>query len=221
MIKQLIDTHFAGHYKLGRAVTIDENHTTDIRFDLNENSGTAIVAFGSGSASFENDAQRDITVLDYEGYIDKYAGTQFHTGRMKCDCILESEAGATVILDEITSSVSGIENLQKPITGKKEYPGGKFEKVEQQLLVSLQTLHDVPEIAHHIDTQLKRVCLCSYKLYTSGTLALIGDPVAAFTRGMTEAERQSGENGVKISCPQIEALGFEYRRISHAFAYNI
>ena len=87
--------------------------------------------------------------------------------------------------------------------------------------MSLQTLHDVPEIAHHLDTQLKRVCLCSYKLYTSDTMALIGDPVTAFTRGMTEAERQSGENGVKISCPQIEALGFEYRRISHAFAYSI
>ena len=126
MIKQLIDNHFASHYKLGRVVTIDENHTTDSRFDLNENSGTAIVAFGSGSASFENDAQRDITVLDYEGYIDKYSGTQFHAGRMKCDCILESETGSTVILDEITSSVSGIENLQKPITGKKEYLGGKF-----------------------------------------------------------------------------------------------
>ncbi len=44
MIKQLVDTHFAGHYKLGRVVTIDENHTTDSRFDLNEHSGTAIVA---------------------------------------------------------------------------------------------------------------------------------------------------------------------------------
>ena len=221
MIKQLVDTHFAGHYKLGRVVTIDENHTTDSRFDLNEHSGTAIVAFSSGSASFENDARQDITVLDYEGYIDKYTGTQFHTGRMKCDCILESETRSTVILDEITTSVSGIENLQKPITGKKEYPGGKFEKVEQQLLVSLKTLYYVPEIAIHLDSQLKRVCLCSYKLYTSSAMAFIGDPITAFTRGMTEAERQSGGNGVKISCPKIEALGFEYRRISHAFAYSI
>lgn len=221
MIKQLIDTHFAEHYKMGRVATIDENHTTDNRFDLNENSGISIVTFGNGTASFENDNQQDIAVLDYESYIDKYAGTQFHAGRMKCDCILESEAGSTVILDEITSSLGGIENLQKPITGKKEYPGGKFEKVEQQLLVSLQTLHDVPEIAHHLASQLKRVCLCSYKLYTSDTMALIGDPVKAFTRGMTVAERQSGENGVKISCPQIEAFGFEYRRISHTFAYSI
>ena len=221
MIKQLIDTCFARHYKLGRVVTIDENHTSESHFDLKESSGATIVTFGSGAASFGNDSQRLITVLDYEGYIDKYSGTQFHTGRMKCDCILESEAADTVILDEITSSVSGVENLQKPIIGKKVYFGGKFEKVEQQLYDSLKTLHEVPEIALHLNSQLKRVCLCSYKLYTSDTLALIGNPVMAFTRGMTEAERQSGENGVKISCPHIEALGFEYRRISHSFVYKI
>ena len=221
MIKQLIDTHFAGHYKLRRVVTIDENHTSESRFDLKEKGGAIIVEYGRGAASFGNDSQRDITVLDYEEYIDKYSGTQFHTGRLKCDCIMESEVGATVILNEITSSVSGLENLHKPIIGKKEYPGGKFEKVEQQLFMSLKTLHDVPEIAHHLDSQLKRVCLCSYKLYTSDTLALIGDPITAFTRGMTEAERQSGENGVKISCPQIEALGFEYRRISHSYVFHI
>lgn len=223
MIKQLIDTHFADHYKLGRVVTIDESHTSKSRFDLKEDGGVVIVDFGNGSASFDNDAQREIIVLDYEGYIDKYKGTHFHqdSGRLKCDCVLESETSTTVILDEITSSSGGVENLHKPIFGKKEYAGGKFEKVEQQLLVSLQTLFDVPEIALHLASQSKRVCLCSYKLYSSATLALIGDPVSAFTRGMMEAERQSGENGVKISCPQIELFGFEYRRISHSFVYKI
>ena len=200
--------------------TIDESHTSDSLFDLDDD-GMAIVAFGSGQASFSNESQKDIVILDYEGYIDKYAGTKFHNGLRKCDCILESESGATVILDEMTSSNRGLENLQKPIQGKRVYPGGKFEKVEQQLLVSLQTLHNVPEIALHLDSQSKRVCLCSYKLYASEELSLIGNPVIAFSRGQAEAERQTGENGVKISSPRIEAMGFEYRRISHSFVFSI
>lgn len=221
MIKTLIDMHFASHYGLGREVTIDEVHTTESRFDLSENDGASVVAYGSGYASFGNAPQSDIAVLDYEGYIDKYAGTAFQNGRGKCDCILESDAGMTVILDEITSSSSGVENLQKPIHGRKNYEGGKFEKVEHQLLVSLQTLKGVPEIAAHLDAQTKKVCLCSYKLYTSEEMNLIGNPVSVFSRGQVEAERQTGENGVKISSPQIEAMGFEYRRISHSYIYSI
>lgn len=222
MIKTLIDTHFASRYGLGREVKIDEVHTTESRFDLSENDGVSVVAYGSGYASFGNEPQRDIAVLDYEGYIDKYAGkVLFHNGRGKCDCILESDAGMTIILDEITSSASGVENLQKPIHGRKNYEGGKFEKVEHQLLVSLQTLRGVPEIAAHLDAQTKKVCLCSYKLYTSEEMALIGNPVNVFSRGQTEAERQTGENGVKISSPEIEAMGFEYRRISHTYTYSI
>lgn len=221
MIKTLIDTHFAAHYGLGRVVTIDEIHTAETRFDLKSDAGITIVEQGLGFASFYSEAGDDVSVLDYEKYIDKYAGTAFHTGRRKCDCILESENGAAVILDEITSSNSGIENLQEPITGRRVYAGGKFEKAEQQLLVSLQTLHEVPEIATHLDTRVKRVCLCSYKLYSSSEQNLIGNPVSVFSRGLSEAGRQTGENGVKISSPEIEALGFEYRRISHSFVYSI
>lgn len=221
MIKTLIDMHFASHYGLDRVVTIDEVHTTRSHFDLSENGGASVVDYGSGYASFGNEDGCDIAVLDYEGYIDKYAGTVFHNGMGKCDCILESDAGMTVILDEITSSASGMENLQKPIHGRKDYEGGKFEKVEHQLLVSLQTLGGVPEIAAHFEKQTKKVCLCSYKLYTSEEMALIGNPVSVFGLGQAEAERQTGENGVKISSPQIETMGFEYRRISHSYIYSI
>lgn len=221
MIKHLIDLHFAGYYKLRRVVTIDEVHTNDSRFDVRGENGTMVIAYGSGFASFSNDAQTDISVLDYEGYIDKYVGTTFHTGRMKCDCILESETGETVILDEITSSSNGVENLQKAIIGNRSFPGGKFEKAERQLIESLQTLNDVPEIAAHFAKQTKRVCLCSYKLYSSEEQSLIGNPVSVFSQGQSEADRQAGENGVKISCPQIEAMGFEFRRISHAYTYCI
>jgi len=221
MIKQLIDLHFAKYYNLGRVVTIDESHTKDSCFDLKCENGILVVAHGEGFASFNNTAQYNIAILDYEGYIDQYSGTAFHTGRMKCDCILESEDDATIILDEITSSKSGIGNLQKPIMGKKSFSGGKLEKAERQLIASLQTLNGVPQIASYLAKQTKRVCLCSYKLYTSAEQALVGNPVDVFSRGQAEAERQAGESGVKISCPQIEALGFEYRRISHSYTYCI
>ncbi len=221
MIKTLIDTYFAKHYGQGRVVTIDESHTKEKLFDLKSDNGVTIIEAGKGFASFRNEATRDIAVLDYEKYIDKYTGSKFYNGRRKCDCILESENGSTIILDEITSSDSGIENLLKPITDRRAYTGGKFEKAEQQLLVSLQTLSDVPEIKAHFAAQSKRVCLCSYKLYTSDELELIGNPVKVFSRGQALTERQTGENGVKISSPKIEELGFEYRRISHSFVYSI
>lgn len=221
MIKALIDTYFASHYGQRRVVEIDEIHTTDSHFDLREEDGVVVVEAGSGYASFGNEDRHDIAVLDYEGYIDKYAGTKFHEKRLKCDCILESESGRTIILDEITSSGRGMGKLLEPISGKREYPGGKFEKVEQQLFVSLQTLSDVPEIAAHFSAQAKRVCLCSYKLYTFDELELIGNPVSVFARGQAEAERQAGEDGVIISSPKIEALGFEYHRISHNYTYAI
>ena len=140
---------------------------------------------------------------------------------MKCDCILELEGESTVFLDEITSLNKGIENLRKAIFGKKTFPGGKFEKAENQLIESLKTLSAVPEIASYFAQQRKKVCLCSYKLYNSDELTLIGDPVSVFSRGQLEADRQAGENGVKISSPQIEAMGFEYRRISHSYTYRI
>lgn len=221
MIKQLIDSHFASCYHLGRVVAIDESYTKEHHFDLNGEKDALVVAFGEGRASFYNNAQSEVSILDYEGYIDKYAGTAFHTGRLKCDCILESEKGAIVILNEITSSNSGMENLQKAITGKRSYPKGKFEKAENQLLESLQTLSGVPEIAAYFAKKTKRVCLCSYKLYASDEQSLIGNPVSVFSRGQAEADRQAGENGVKISSPMIEAFGFEFRRISHSFSYCI
>ncbi len=223
MIKALIDFYFAGHYHLGREVTIDESHTSERKFDLDGTIGACILPFGAGQASFSNESQQDISVLDYEGYINKYSGTKFYMGRGKCDCILESESVATVVLNEITSSVSGMGNLTLPIFSKKgkTYSGGKFEKAEYQLLVSLQTLLDVPHIAAHLAKQTKRVCLCSYKLYTSKEQSIIGNPVAVFGLGQSEAERQTGEDGVKISCPDIESLGFEYRRISHCFSFSI
>lgn len=221
MIKQLIDSHFARNYHFRRVVTIDESRTKEERFDLKGENGASVVAYGGGFASFKNDSHNEIAVLDYEGYIDKYAGSAFHKGRLKCDYILESEKEATVIFNEITSSNRGIENLQKAITGRKSYPGGKFEKAENQLFYSLQTLSGVPEVAAYFEKQAKKVCLCSYKLYVSEEQSLIGNPVSVFTRGLSEADMQAGENGVKISSPQIEAFGFEFRRISHSYTFNI
>lgn len=100
-------------------MTIDESHTSERKFDLDGTIGACILPFGAGQASFSNESQQDISVLDYEGYINKYSGTKFYMGRGKCDCILESESVATVVLNEITSSVSGMGNLTLPIFSKK------------------------------------------------------------------------------------------------------
>ena len=228
MMKNLIDKYFAVHYHLHRVVAIDEETTQEEQFDLRDES-PFLFPFGDGYASFGNANKDKIHVLFYEEYIQKYAGTHFENGRLRCDFIVHGEPSAAIILNEITSSGKGMDDLKKPIlkkdkrTGNKiiVYAGGKLEKAETQLLQSLQTLNEVPEIGSFFDAQLRKICLCSYKLYTSVDLTLIGNPVEAFNQGMAMIERETGENGTIVSCPDIENLGFEYRRISHNYSFRI
>ena len=224
MIKELINTYFARHYGLQRASSIDDVSTNEPRFDLLDKT-PIIFPFGSGYASFANASNDDIHILLYEKYIDGFRGTHFETGRKRCDFIIYDTKSSFVALNEITSTNKASEGLKKPITKNDKntiiFEGGKFEKAEKQLLESLKTLRDVDEIKIHLDSQSKRICLCSYKLYTDDTLNVIGNPVSAFNRNQTVIERETGENGIIISCPEIESLGFEYRRISHNYSFKI
>lgn len=223
MIKHLIDSCFAAYYNLHRRPeVIDDHHTNDASFDLEDNVGNPIVSFGAGIASFSNNMSKNIMVLEYERYIDKYNRTKFHSGRKKCDFVLEEDDGTTVILNELTSSSAGMKNLVKPIVDKKNtYQGGKFEKAEKQLLESLKTLHDIPAIGSYLAGINKKICLCSYKLNMGVNLSAIGNPVKTFSLGQTLAGRLVGEDGILISSPDIEKLGFEYRRISHDYAFKL
>lgn len=204
-MKRLIDMYFRNHYGLKNDVEIECEIVQEEAFELTE---------GEGRAKFQNAAKNPIEILDYESYIGKFK--KFAIGRKRCDKLLSDATSGCVILNEITSSVDGLDNLSLP---DKIYPGGKFEKVKDQLASSLETLVDVPEIKQHFDQQKVRVCLCSYRLYT-GTLP-ISDPRKTFHRPLVVVAKATGENGAKLSCPSVEKWGFEYRRISYDYAFPL
>lgn len=100
---------------------------------------------------------------------------------------------------------------------------GKFEKIAYQLADSVQTLMDIPQIGEYFNKLQKKICLCSYKLYTQNDKRerIIKTNLNSFNRYSKIEAKQTGENGAILSCPQIEKFGFEYRRISHNYAFSI
>lgn len=134
-----------------------------------------------------------------------------------CDFLIVSDESATnFILIEITSALGGTFNLRKPILSKKTnevlFPGGKYEKVENQLADSLSTLMAVPSINSKIANYNRKICLMGYKItpYTE-EIERIRHP---FQRYLAIEMAETNNNGAIIHHAQIEALGFEYRRIS-------
>ena len=136
----LLKQELPAHYGLHRSVVeVPAECTDELRFDLADGHDTMIVAYGSGNVSFDRSCRTIVQVIGYEGYLNGWAGTGFERGRLRCDFIVyDAEKNGFFILNEQTSATGSIRNLQKPIldkkTGNVRFPGGKYEKVEAQLI---------------------------------------------------------------------------------------
>lgn len=222
-MKNLLENDLPAFYGVGRRCTCDENTTSLSEFDLTEDDTQFVVDYKKGYASFCGNSF-NLSVVNYDTYIGKFAGTRIADGRRRCDFIMiDKDADSIIVLCEVTSSLGGIENLSRPIrktqkdgTTMVAFPKGKYQKVELQLYQSLETLTNVPSISLYINNKKRKVCLMSYLIKRTENNA-----VNAFNRNrMMEAE-EAGENGAQISCPQIEQFGFDYYRISHAYSFRI
>ena len=130
-------------------------------------------------------------------------------------------------MNEQTSTTGSIRNFLKPIIDKKtkniRFPGGKYEKVEAQLAHTLCTLQAVPTIKAFVETFSRKVCLMSYILLSPEEEKKdISGAMRAFSVRYKQVEaRETGEDGALLVNPNLNAKGFEYRRISHEYSFRL
>lgn len=221
-MKNLLENDFPAYYKVGRRRGCDEIVTSMPEFDLVDDKDDWVVDYKTGAASFYNNLA-SLSVINYEKYIGKYAGTKISDGKRRCDFILTDKGDNLIVLCEITSTIGGVENLSLPITStdkagsiKTMFPQGKYQKVEQQLYQSLDNVIQVPSIREYIAKKRKKVCLMSYLIKPAGDRA-----VDAFNRNRMVESEEAGEEGAQISLPQVERYGFKYYRISNQYSYKL
>lgn len=225
-MKTLLENDFPAHYGVGRRHSAIELTTSEGLFDLIDASVGYIVPAGDGYVTFRNGGH-NLSIIAFENYLNKFAGTKISDGKRRCDFIMtDYDADALVMLCEITSATVNIENLSRPITKEDKngnevvvFPEGKYEKAELQLFETLSNIMPVPAIEHYIQQKKRRICLMAYKINPpKGETSVTID---AFTRARIIESKEAGDRGAQISSPQIEAYGFEYRRICHGYPFSL
>lgn len=174
---------------------------------------------GEGKVVFFNNKGL-LDVLCYEAFISACKRPRsFQEGRKRCDYLLyhqESNEGV-FLLNEITSAKGKIENLMKSL---EHYEGGKLEKAERQLAESLKTLMEVPSVETFINKYPKRICLVSYRVFSS-QLADINEFVKPFNRFAQIEQTATKGNGAVLKSAEINQMGFEYRRICYPEVFTL
>ncbi len=224
-MRTLLNNDFVKEYGILTQPIADEVRTTDEDFDLTDmKSPIKSLPLNRGSFSLHN-THGELSVIHYEDFIDQCKKPRsFYEGRKKCDYLLtHTESMHTAMLVEITSALGNTDKLKKPIVyGKTQvvlYPGGKYEKCEDQLYQSLCDLKQVAAIASKLDAYDQKICMMAYIInpYTDSDL-LRRNP---FLRYLHVEAKETADNGAVLPSPRIEALGFEYRRIEHSHVFSI
>lgn len=218
-IKLLLESDFVAHHKVHSVVQADCLTTDCEKFDLDDMpSPIQIIPFGEGKVSFVNDTYGELEIAAYEKFIDQCKKpSSFLKGRMKCDylAVHEDDFGYAMLI-ELTSALGSDENLSMPID---KFKGGKNEKSEYQLTNSLKDLLSVDSIKTYFESKAQRVCLMAYRVnpHTDPDY-LMKHP---FERYLQIESKTTGEDGALMESSAINALGFEYRRINHNYAFRL
>lgn len=224
-VKDLLDRAFKEHYRISSPCRAEVVVTVATDFDLDDGQVVSVLPIGSGKFSFHGTVSDDVAIAAYDHFVNQcVAPPSFLRGRMKCDYLLirEGVQGLSLLL-EITSGLGSSAALHTPILDNRKeqvrYPGGKYEKVEDQLSHSLQDLLSVPEISAFLMTQPNRICLMSYKIIPhTDSDYLMKHP---FERYLLVESEETKDNGAVISCTAIEDQGFEFRRICHPYVFSV
>lgn len=225
---ELLRQDFPYHYGLHkRNIIVPYETTHEEHFDLIDGGDTMLVPYNTGNVSFDHAEQTEIEVVNYEKFLNGLSGTAFERGRKRCDFVLYEIGGSGqsfFLLNEQTSTLGSTDNLSIPVVDKKKnvvYPGGKYEKVEVQLSETLKTLKAVSGIKAFIDKYQRKICLMSYVI-NPRQQGYVSSARYTFSARYRQVEaRMTGENGAILEQPTINAEGFEYRRISHAYPFKL
>lgn len=227
MMKNLLENDFVTSLNVKSHPIADCLNVSSTEFDLDDmDSPINELAFGEGKVSFRNNTFGNIQVIAYENFIDQCVNPKsFLVGRKKCDYLMiHANSSGYVLLLEVSSALGDSSNLSQPILSKGKnkrvvYSGGKFQKCEEQLCSSLSDLMSVPSIKNILSSKERKVCLMGYRInpHTDRDY-LLKHP---FERYLHVEMKATAEKGALLPSPEINALGFEYRRISHVFAFDL
>lgn len=214
-VKSLFIGDFVTHYGITTAVVADEYHADKQLFELEDKLGNPIVSYGQGIVRFGN-IPGGVDIFAYERFINS-TDNSFQNGLNRCDYLLSSSSSNYVVcLIELTSSTKGLQGLSIP---KSDLPGGKIKKMERQLLVSLRTMLDVPAIAADCAARQHRICIGAYRVLRHlSKKQRIKFPT---NRYLLIEEQETKPNGAHVSFPALEALDFEYYRITHGGTFRL
>ena len=226
-ISELLSSDFLDFYQVRRGrITVVSQLVRCNSFDLDDDmSQTSFVKeVGQGKLTFVGNKEY-IEVVAYDDFFKQIKKpVAFVSSHKHCDYLIVSdETMENFLFVELTSALGGTYNLKKPIANKKTgaiaFPGGKYQKVEEQLADSLDTLMAVPNIRGKIDGYQRRICLMGYKIIPYDEDAKrITHP---FQRYLTIEMAETGSNGAIVHNTKIESLGFEYRRISNDATFSL
>lgn len=225
-ISELLASDFLDFYHVTKGqirVVCQLIHSEAFDLDDEQDSITFVKEAGQGKLSFTGNHEQ-IEVVAYDDFFKQIKKPRaFAESHKQCDFLIVSDESATnFLLIEITSALGGTFNLRKPILNKKTgevlFPGGKYEKVENQLADSLRTLMAVPSINGKIANYNRKICLMGYKIipYTEEIMRI----THPFQRYLAIEMAETNNNGAIIRNAQIEAMGFEYRRISNDAVFS-
>ena len=228
-MKDLLEKDFVAFHNVNSVVTCDITLCSDKKFDLDDDINY-VKPYQQGKVSFVNESQTSKEIIPYEKFIDACEKpSSFKQGRKKCDFLVNGVTPKSCfVFVELTSTLNNVTNLSEPIIEKKKngtikvlYPKGKYEKCEDQLYQSLLDIVSVPSIKTYINTKSQKVCLMAYKIILRPDLAEgIKRPQPNALYRLIES-KETGENGAELENLKINNLGFEYRRISHDYAFNL
>ena len=226
-IKSLLENEYVQYHGVHSVgVVVDVASTKESEFDLDDFSPLRVLPPRTGKLSIRNGVGQ-VEIVGYEALVKQCTKpASFLEGRKTCDLLLTTcDRPVSFLLIEITSAKDSIANLIKPIykgrTQEIAFPGGKFQKGEEQLFQSLQDLLCVPKIATELNAYSNRVCLLAYSIVTPEVQKQFGFSLSPYSRYLKIESARTGDNGAQISCPRIEDLGFELRRISHEYSYEL
>lgn len=187
----LLTDKLISHYNLSSPEITDWFiNTEESYFEIEDTNAGEIqlhTVRGEGMAKFLNRDTLELTIINYDKFITSIRDEPFKNGRKRCDIIVSCNIDRYFILGEL----------------KDRNPQGNVRSVaKKQLLSSIQTLKSVPEINTYINSKaVKRSCYFN-KQPTS----------PPFLTATTAFNRLSSvyPDGLKMSKPDIEELGFEF-----------
>jgi hypothetical protein len=207
-METLLRNDFTAYYGLPTAIVSNISiNTAALYFEIedDEHKETQIhLIRGMGMAAYKNVNGYEVTILNYDKFLTSLPHI-FHQRKQRCDLILHTKNKRYFLLNELKD--------------KKPKNKVRTESINQ-LLASLKLIMTVPAIAAFANAHRFRHCCFFNKQSMAGTSVTAEAANRTAVNAFNRLSRLT-PNGLKMSNPEIEALGFEFWEYSGNQIYNL